>query len=45
MSRVIRCAIDKVITLYIKRNKAKMVAIVANDHVGIASPSSIGELV
>ena len=36
-------AIDKLITLYIKRNKKKMVAISGNN-VGIASPSSIGTI-
>jgi len=42
MSRaIIRGAIDKVITLYIKRNKKKMVAISGNTQV-VASPSSIG---
>ena len=41
MSRAIQGAIDKLITLYIKRNKKKMVAISGNTQL-VASPSSIG---
>ena len=44
MSRAIQGAIDKVIALYIKRNKKKMVAISGSTQV-VASPSSIGTII